>query len=53
MFEEKMEMRNTRGRAEQGANLWGSGEIKPVDRQEKMERKGREGLRNLIATKAY
>lgn len=43
-----MEMRDTRGRAEQGANLWGPGEIL----QETMERKGRERLRNLIATKA-
>lgn len=30
-----------RGRAEQGVNLWGPGEIRPVERQEKMERKGR------------
>lgn len=46
-----MEMRGISGRAEQGANLWGPGEIRPVDRQEKMERKGRKGLRSLMSQK--
>lgn len=35
-----MEIRDIRGRAEQGVNLWDPGEIKPVERQEKMERQG-------------
>lgn len=52
MFEQKTEIRDIRERAEQGANLWGPGEIRPVERQEKMERREREGLRNLIVTKA-
>lgn len=40
MFE-KLEVRDIRGKAEQGADSWGPGEIRPVERQENMERKGR------------
>lgn len=35
-----MEVRERRGRAEQVADLWGPGEIRPVERQEKVERRG-------------